>query len=46
MRGLELGAEDYVVKPFHLKELLLRIQNGLKRAQYLAAQNPNRAESS
>lgn len=37
VRGLELGAEDYVVKPFHLKELLLRVQNGLKRARYLAA---------
>lgn len=35
VRGLELGAEDYVVKPFHLKELLLRVQNGLKRARYL-----------
>jgi two-component system alkaline phosphatase synthesis response regulator PhoP len=35
VRGLELGAEDYVVKPFHLKELLLRIRNGLKRAQSL-----------
>lgn len=36
VRGLELGAEDYVVKPFHLKELLLRVQNGLKRARYLS----------
>lgn len=36
VRGLELGAEDYIVKPFHLKELLLRVRNGLKRAQYLA----------
>jgi two-component system, OmpR family, alkaline phosphatase synthesis response regulator PhoP len=35
IRGLELGAEDYIVKPFHLRELLLRIQNGLKRAKYL-----------
>jgi DNA-binding response OmpR family regulator len=35
IRGLELGAEDYVVKPFHIKELLLRVQNGLKRAKYL-----------
>ena len=35
VRGLELGAEDYVVKPFHLKELILRIQNGLKRARLL-----------
>jgi two-component system alkaline phosphatase synthesis response regulator PhoP len=37
IKGLELGAEDYVVKPFHLKELLLRIQNGLKRARYLSS---------
>ncbi|MFL5815782.1 MAG: response regulator transcription factor [Bdellovibrionia bacterium] len=37
IRGLELGAEDYVVKPFHLKELLLRVRNGLKRARYLNA---------
>ena len=36
VKGLELGAEDYVVKPFHFKELLLRIQNALKRARYLA----------
>jgi two-component system alkaline phosphatase synthesis response regulator PhoP len=40
VRGLELGAEDYVVKPFHLKELLLRVQNGLKRAKYLQASAP------
>lgn len=33
VRGLELGAEDYIVKPFHLKELLLRVRNGLKRAK-------------
>jgi two-component system alkaline phosphatase synthesis response regulator PhoP len=36
IQGLELGAEDYIVKPFHLKELLLRIQNGLKRSKYLS----------
>ena len=36
MRGLELGADDYVTKPFHFRELLLRIQNCLKRAQDLA----------
>lgn len=35
IRGLELGAEDYVVKPFHLQELILRVRNGLKRTQYL-----------
>lgn len=37
VHGLELGAEDYVVKPFHVKELLLRVQNGLKRARFITA---------
>jgi two-component system alkaline phosphatase synthesis response regulator PhoP len=37
VRGLELGAEDYIVKPFHFKELILRIRNGLKRADHLAS---------
>jgi DNA-binding response OmpR family regulator len=36
IRGLELGADDYIGKPFHFRELLLRIQNCLKRAQDLA----------
>jgi DNA-binding response OmpR family regulator len=29
IRGLELGAVDYLVKPFYFKELLLRIRNQL-----------------
>ena len=29
--GLELGADDYMVKPFSVRELLLRIRNILKR---------------
>jgi two-component system alkaline phosphatase synthesis response regulator PhoP len=36
VRGLEIGADDYITKPFHFRELLLRIQNCLKRAQDLA----------
>ncbi len=32
--GLELGAEDYVVKPFNYDELVLRIENGLRRARF------------
>jgi two-component system, OmpR family, alkaline phosphatase synthesis response regulator PhoP len=39
IKGLELGAEDYIVKPFHLKELLLRVKNGLRRARYLTGGN-------
>lgn len=35
IRGLELGAEDYMVKPFHFKELLLRMQNALRRVTLL-----------
>lgn len=37
VHGLELGAEDYVVKPFHLEELLLRIENSLRRRRHWAS---------
>ena len=30
--GLELGADDYVVKPFSVRELLLRMQSEIGRA--------------
>ena len=31
VKGLELGADDYITKPFHLEELLLRVKGMLKR---------------
>jgi DNA-binding response OmpR family regulator len=34
IKGLELGADDYLTKPFHLKELLLRIRGMLKRKNW------------
>lgn len=39
--GLELGAEDYVAKPFGLAELLARVRAALRRAQ-LGSQKQNR----
>ncbi|MCK5540839.1 MAG: response regulator [Deltaproteobacteria bacterium] len=30
VKGLEIGADDYITKPFHLKELLARIKSRLK----------------
>ncbi len=38
--GLELGADDYVVKPFSVRELILRIRAILRR-QAKAEQGPN-----
>jgi DNA-binding response OmpR family regulator len=32
IRGLELGADDYVVKPFSLRELLARVEAVLRRS--------------
>jgi DNA-binding response OmpR family regulator len=31
--GLEVGADDYVVKPFHLRELLARVRSVLRRRE-------------
>jgi DNA-binding response OmpR family regulator len=35
IHGLELGADDYMTKPFAFRELLLRVHNMLKRARDL-----------
>jgi len=40
IEGLEIGADDYVAKPFEPRELSLRIANILKRAQPAAAPAP------
>jgi len=38
--GLEKGVDDYLAKPFEARELLLRIQNVLKRARPIAPESP------
>ena len=35
--GLEMGADDYLAKPFHPRELLARVKNILRRSQQTAA---------
>lgn len=34
VRALDLGADDYVTKPFHMNEVLARIRVALRRAAY------------
>lgn len=36
IEGLEAGGDDYLAKPFHLRELLLRIAAILKRSEWYA----------
>jgi DNA-binding response OmpR family regulator len=40
VRGLAVGADDYVVKPFSMQELLLRIRAVLRRATPVEAHLP------
>ncbi len=40
IEGLERGADDYLVKPFHTQELLLRLQAILRHRQLNADQPP------
>jgi len=40
LNGLKIGADDYVVKPFDVDELVLRIRNIIKRKQPVVVNEP------
>lgn len=40
LRGLSLGADDYVTKPFDVQELRLRVRNAIQRARQGGLTNP------
>ena len=40
LHGLELGADDYITKPFDVQELRLRVRNALRRASQGSLNNP------
>jgi two-component system response regulator MprA len=40
VRGLDLGADDYIAKPFHFAELLARVRAQLRRAGVAATESP------
>ena len=40
LQGLELGADDYITKPFDIQELRLRVRNSLQRSALGSVANP------
>lgn len=40
IQGLEVGADDYITKPFDIQELRLRVRNALKRVSQGSLTNP------
>jgi DNA-binding response OmpR family regulator len=40
MQGLELGADDYITKPFDIQELRLRVRNSLRWSSQSPLSNP------
>jgi DNA-binding response OmpR family regulator len=40
LKGLELGADDYITKPFDIEELKWRVQNAINRAERESLTDP------
>lgn len=41
LQGLELGADDYITKPFDIEELKLRVQNAIARSERESLTDPH-----
>jgi PleD family two-component response regulator len=41
LQGLELGADDYITKPFDIEELKLRVQNAISRSERESLTDPH-----
>ena len=41
--GLELGADDYITKPFSMRELLARVKSNIRRSEMLSQAAPKSA---
>jgi DNA-binding response OmpR family regulator len=41
LQGLELGADDYITKPFDIEELKLRVQGAIRRAERESLTDPH-----
>jgi DNA-binding response OmpR family regulator len=46
VRGLDLGADDYLTKPFSVDELLARVRAMLRRSQFTARENTQGLQAS